>query len=109
MGRAFPAWNFCFSARFSHGDRRRCTQGACLKPKTNASPPAKARPGILADRRNAKMARSAHGYMRGNTLKFYEWLGASSARVLPDGPPIWICGDCHVGNLGPVANLEGHV
>ena len=28
---------------------------------------------------------------------------------MPQGPPIWICGDCHVGNLGPVANASGRV
>ena len=55
------------------------------------------------------MARSAHAYVRGNTLKFYEWLGAIPKHSLPEGPPIWICGDCHVGNLGPVADSEGHV
>jgi uncharacterized protein (DUF2252 family) len=22
---------------------------------------------------------------------------------------VWICGDCHVGNLGPIANAEGHI
>jgi len=71
-------------------------------------PPSK-RPPILAERRNAKMARSAHAYMRGNTAKFYEWLETSSGKSVPEGPPVWICGDCHVGNLGPVANLEGHV
>jgi uncharacterized protein (DUF2252 family) len=63
----------------------------------------------LAERRNSKMARSAHAYMRGNTLKFYEWLGTAAGRSLPTGPPIWICGDCHVGNLGPVADLAGKV
>ena len=26
---------------------------------------------------------------------------------VPDGPPVWICGDCHVGNLGPEAYAEG--
>ncbi len=73
-------------------------------------PPAfKNRPAILAERRNAKMARSAHAYMRGNTVKFYEWLSSTAGRSLPEGPPIWICGDCHVGNLGPVANLAGQV
>lgn len=55
------------------------------------------------------MARSAHAYMRGNTVKFYKWLDTTAGKSLPDGPPIWICGDCHVGNLGPVANLEGRV
>ncbi|RBJ65537.1 DUF2252 domain-containing protein, partial [Pseudomonas sp. MWU12-2534b] len=29
--------------------------------------------------------------------------------ALPHGPSIWICGDCHTGNLGPVANREGKV
>lgn len=54
------------------------------------------------------MARSAHAYVRGNTLRFYEWLEAAGGK-LPEGPPIWICGDCHVGNLGPVASAKGHV
>ncbi len=55
------------------------------------------------------MAVSAHAYVRGNTLKFYEWLGSLKRGALPEGPPIWICGDCHVGNLGPVASAEGKV
>jgi len=74
------------------------------------SPPsAKDRAAILAERRNAKMARSAHAYVRGNTVKFYEWLETTQGKGLPQGPPVWICGDCHVGNLGPIANLEGRV
>jgi uncharacterized protein (DUF2252 family) len=60
--------------------------------------------------RQRKMARSTHAYVRGNTAKFYEWLDESrSARNLPDGPPIWICGDCHLGNLGPIADADGNV
>jgi uncharacterized protein (DUF2252 family) len=55
------------------------------------------------------MAVSAHAYVRGNTLKYYEWLASLKRGTLPEGPPIWICGDCHVGNLGPVANAEGEV
>ena len=55
------------------------------------------------------MAVSAHAYVRGNTLKYYEWLGSLKRGTLPEGPPIWICGDCHVGNLGPVASTEGKV
>jgi uncharacterized protein (DUF2252 family) len=55
------------------------------------------------------MAVSAHAYVRGNTLKFYEWLGSLKRGTLPEGPAIWICGDCHVGNLGPVASAEGKV
>jgi uncharacterized protein (DUF2252 family) len=55
------------------------------------------------------MARSAHAYVRGNTLQFYAWLNRAHKDSLPTGPAIWICGDCHVGNLGPVANSDGHV
>jgi uncharacterized protein (DUF2252 family) len=54
------------------------------------------------------MSSSAHAYVRGNTAKFYEWLDSSQGTV-PAGPPVWICGDCHVGNLGPIANAEGEV
>jgi uncharacterized protein (DUF2252 family) len=57
--------------------------------------------------RNLKMAASAHAYVRGSTTRFYEWLEASDRAALPDGPPVWICGDCHVGNLGPVASTDG--
>jgi uncharacterized protein (DUF2252 family) len=65
---------------------------------------------ILEANRTLKMARSAHAYVRGNTAKFYDWLESApvSARV-PQGPSIWICGDCHVGNLGPLSNGDGRV
>ena len=66
------------------------------------------RSAVLAAARNAKMARSAHAYVRGNTAKFYEWLSEVTV-ACPDGPPIWICGDCHIGNLGPVADGTGRV
>ena len=49
------------------------------------------------------MAQSAHAYVRGNTRNFYEWLEDGARGKLPVGPPVWICGDCHVGNLGPIA------
>ena len=62
----------------------------------------------LRETRNLKMARSAHAYVRGSTTKFYEWLDASPTGV-PVGPPVWICGDCHVGNLGPLADAKGRV
>jgi uncharacterized protein (DUF2252 family) len=64
---------------------------------------------VLRLRQTLKMARSAHGYVRGSTVKFYEWLEQQKRGTLPEGPPIWICGDCHVGNLGPVAGLDGRV
>ena len=63
---------------------------------------------ILATARNLKMARSAHAYVRGSTVKFYEWLESSLGK-LPQGPIVWICGDCHVGNLGPLADNKGRV
>ncbi|MDO9336666.1 MAG: DUF2252 family protein [Caulobacter sp.] len=63
---------------------------------------------VLVRARNLKMARSAHAYVRGNTLKFYSWLEASG-KILPKGPSIWICGDCHLGNLGPLADHRGGV
>lgn len=59
--------------------------------------------------RNRKMARSPHGYVRGNTAKFYEWLDTSAGNAVPQGPAIWICGDCHLSNLGPLADGEGSV
>jgi uncharacterized protein (DUF2252 family) len=65
---------------------------------------------VLEIERQRKMARSAHAYVRGNTARFYEWLAeAPAARALPDGPAMWICGDCHLGNLGPVADGRGRV
>ena len=62
----------------------------------------------LRETRNLKMARSAHAYVRGSTVKFYEWLEASPGSI-PEGPSVWICGDCHLGNLGPLADNKGRV
>jgi uncharacterized protein (DUF2252 family) len=78
------------------------------KKKSDAPHPS-ARQTILEQRRHLKMARSAHAYMRGNTQQFYDWLYTPTAASLPRGPAIWICGDCHLGNLGPVANARGEV
>jgi uncharacterized protein (DUF2252 family) len=64
---------------------------------------------VLSAQRNLKMARSAHAYVRGNTEKFYEWLSAAHTRLVPQGPAIWICGDCHLGNLGPIADRAGKI
>ena len=72
-------------------------------------PPPEARQAPLLKTRGLKMARSAHAYVRGSTIKFYEWLDATVRSEIPEGPGIWICGDCHVGNLGPVANADGNV
>lgn len=73
-------------------------------------PSLKQRTPLLREARELKMARSAHAYVRGNTVKFYEWLAASPvAKRLPVGPAIWICGDCHLGNLGPLSDGQGNV
>jgi uncharacterized protein (DUF2252 family) len=63
----------------------------------------------LAERRNLKMASSAHAFVRGSTVQFYAWLEERGARAVPNGPPVWICGDCHAGNLGPVADADGKI
>jgi uncharacterized protein (DUF2252 family) len=68
------------------------------------------RKGVLDHSRRLKMAESAHAYVRGNTVRFYDWLATDAVRgTLPNGPDIWICGDCHTGNLGPVANVDGKI
>ena len=54
------------------------------------------------------MARSAHAYVRGSTVSFTNgWtaVAAANSRIVP----FWICGDCHVGNVGPVADAKGRV
>ena len=80
-----------------------------MMKKTVESVAPKDRLRVLEHSRRSKMARSAHAYVRGSTLKFYEWLRAGAGDRLPEGPPVWICGDCHLGNLGPVADSDGRV
>src|SRR6201996_120181 len=63
----------------------------------------------LEARRQLKMASSAHAYVRGSTVQFYRWLEGHGRRAVPKGPPVWICGDCHAGNLGPLAAPDGKV
>jgi len=55
------------------------------------------------------MARDAHAYVRGSTRRFYEWLATTQSRGVPQGPTIWICGDAHVGNLGPIARCDQRI
>ncbi len=76
-----------------------------LKPPSTIQPSDRAE--ALLQERNRKMAASAHAYVRGSTVRFYQWLEASDRPALPAGPEVWICGDCHVGNLGPVASTDG--
>jgi len=78
------------------------------KIQNNLMPSPDLRQPALSKAKNLKMATSAHAYVRGNTLKFYEWLGTAGPD-LPEGPPIWICGDCHVGNLGPISDGQGKI
>ncbi len=63
----------------------------------------------LEARRKLKMASSAHAYVRGSTVQFYRWLEGRGRRLIPRGPPVWICGDCHAGNLGPLAAPDGKI
>jgi uncharacterized protein (DUF2252 family) len=74
--------------------------------KTNAEPP-RFRIDALEKARDQKMARSACDYIRGSPEKFYRWLAEVKKGAIPEGPPIWICGDCHSGNLGPLSNARG--
>jgi uncharacterized protein (DUF2252 family) len=68
------------------------------------------RAATLIRTRDLKMARSAHAFVRGSTAKFYEWLAASDVNSkIPTGPKIWICGDCHLGNLGPISDGDGNI
>jgi uncharacterized protein (DUF2252 family) len=80
-----------------------------MKAKKPSFPGLEERQAVLSERRRLKMAGSAHAYVRGNTLQFYEWLETASSEAVPEGPAVWICGDCHVGNLGPVANAKGRI
>jgi uncharacterized protein (DUF2252 family) len=63
----------------------------------------------LSAQRNLKMAASAHAYVRGSTVQFYQWLEDSNRAALPEGPEAWICGDCHIGNLGPLGAADGEL
>jgi uncharacterized protein (DUF2252 family) len=67
------------------------------------------RASALTLKQTLKMAQSAHAYVRGSTVQFYEWLEAQKRGTLPEGPAVWICGDCHAGNLGPVAGTDGRI
>jgi uncharacterized protein (DUF2252 family) len=63
----------------------------------------------LAATRSLKMASSPHAFVRGSTVKFYRWLKDRKKGDVPDGPAVWICGDCHSGNLGPIADSKGRI
>ena len=76
----------------------------------NREPPTpNGRSRLLEQRRRLKMATSAQAYVRGSTVQFYQWLEKRGKRAVPQGPPVWICGDCHAGNLGPLADADGNI
>src|ERR1700688_2223673 len=80
-----------------------------MKSKARVIPTPANRLRALEERRARKMAGSAHAYVRGSTLQFYKWLEERGERAVPKGPPIWICGDCDAGNLGPLAAADGKI
>jgi uncharacterized protein (DUF2252 family) len=103
------------SKAYTETRKRAATSMRCSSPWSDWSPVKEKPPSPdqrqaeLTKARGLKMARSAHAYVRGNTAKFYEWLDANQKVALPEGPAVWICGECHIGNLGPVANADGDV
>jgi uncharacterized protein (DUF2252 family) len=80
-----------------------------MPSKASRIPPPMKRPQVLEARRTLKMAGSAHAYVRGSTVQFYRWLEDRGRQSVPQGPPVWICGDCHAGNLGPLAAADGKI
>ena len=104
----------CISLRLGHVKTADTKTKANTKKRPPENPPDRAgdstqRQAKLVAKRNAKMTRSVRAYVRGSTTKFYEWLNAADIQKMPQGPAIWICGDCHTGNLGPVADAKGNI
>jgi uncharacterized protein (DUF2252 family) len=64
---------------------------------------------VLEHRRLCKIASSPHAYVRGSTAHFYDLIARMPTGALPDGPPVWICGDAHLGNLGALAGPDGRI
>ncbi len=74
-------------------------------PSVPRSPAARA--AQLKRIRDEKSARDAHAFVRANPSFFYEQVSEKRLRKLPEGPAIWISGDCHVENLGAVSDAHG--
>src|ERR1700712_4406485 len=106
---ALKAFNCITSRRHAACSSRAPQDDPMPKKKKFKLPRPNDRQALLFERRNMKMAESAHAYVRGSTTRFYEWLDGIEGHTLPEGPAIWICGDCHTGNLGPIANAKGRV
>jgi uncharacterized protein (DUF2252 family) len=99
-------YNICLATRADPLQRHHDQRTDC-NVKQNPYPDPQDRARLLTAERNRKMAASAHAYVRGSTERFYRWLGDSNRAAVPTGPDSWICGDCHVGNLGPIAGSDG--
>ncbi len=95
------------ASRLRHFSFPRLTKKDQVLQESNISPDE--RTAFLAAQQALKMARSAHAFVRGATVSFYQWLEKSHFKDIPTGPAIWICGDCHLGNLGPLADAKGNV
>lgn len=54
------------------------------------------------------MARSPHAYVRGNTVRYYEWIERLEA-ARSRGAGYLDLGDCHVGNLGAIGKRRGKI
>ena len=54
-------------------------------------------------RRRQRMARSAYSFVRGDISNYYGHVRELGV-AMPEGPALWICGDCHFGNLGPLSD-----
>lgn len=80
-----------------------------MSKKSKPFPKFSDREAVLGRLRNLKMAASAHAYVRGNVGKSYEWLASADTAKIPQGPPIWIGGDCHLSNIGPIAGVDGEI
>jgi uncharacterized protein (DUF2252 family) len=64
---------------------------------------------VLEHRRLCKVASSPHASIRGTTARFYDLIAQMPTGTLPEGPPVWICGDAHLGNLGAVSDSDGRI
>jgi uncharacterized protein (DUF2252 family) len=55
------------------------------------------------------MAGSAHAYVSGEHGGILRVDREKKLGGLLEGPAVWICGDYHTGNFGPMAALDGRI
>jgi hypothetical protein len=75
-------------------------------PRTDICRP-EDREAVLTERQRMKMACSAHSYVRGSTLKFYEWLGLSHSAIFTAGSARLDLRRLPSGKLGPCGRRQG--